>query len=396
MNLGTKQRKDRNIYGKLLPKIILFLFMIWYFTLTNYTSSSTALASVGSNVLVMVDYTTEIATVRPGSGNSTKFYMSKDNGKTWELLDTQPSSTGLMAEVDISVLLKSKEVIVLFKGNKDTNPTEYVLQSQDSSLKVTYQVVNEKGKITWNTAQPVEYRVGTLGQWKDASNAGINTAPYEINGATLYFRMKALPIKRSGKPVTMRVPKRPTAPSVKVDGSKLIITGLKNGITQYRINDEIIWRTYVNPDLKTGYLDLRTLFRQDIPHNVSFQGGLIEFRTGATDKKVASAARVIEVPSQPGVSNIARLDGTTLTILDSDPKRPYEYTVLPVGTNEVDFQKARWSSITAARPVIIKKVSVGDQILVRLKSTTDRDTKQVIPASTYQRLVVETITVSMK
>jgi transcription elongation GreA/GreB family factor len=139
-------------------------------------------------------------------------------------------------------------------------------------------------------------------------------------------------------------------------------------------------------------MDLNGLFAAKGTANTPIPAGVIEFRTKATDKKVASSVRTIEVQMQSLVPNTVVLTGTTLSIQDTDKKRAYEYTLVGKG-NTLDLSTARWSSITAARSVIIPKASIGDVVCVRLKSTTDSTTRQVILASTYKPLTVETITI---
>ncbi|MDF2544499.1 MAG: hypothetical protein K0S47_4217 [Herbinix sp.] len=379
-NLHNQGENRKPLFNRnYLAISILFLL---FFCINIHTTAKASSVS-GSSITVKINYLEEIATLSPGSGNSTKFYISLDKMKTWELIEPY----GMM---DISALLQAKSVELYFKGNKDANPVPVTLQGEENSLKVTYQIVGGEGRaVITNTTLPIEYRKGNNGAWKTASYS-MSTTIYEIKGATLYFRTIATESKRAGKIVTFKVPKRPSAPSVKLDGSKLCITGMKSGEMLYRIGDSTSWVPYATNDPKIKYLDLKSLFGSSLPANTPIPAGMIEFRTGPTDKKAASAVKVIEITQQPTVPDTISLSGTTLTILDSDKKRAYEYTIVKKNTS-LNLQTARWTSVTSAKSVVIKGVEVGDKILVRLKSRTDSTTKQLILASTYKELPVTSI-----
>jgi hypothetical protein len=368
-------------------KLLIFAAIV---TIGIIGKSSIAWATTMVNVTI--DYTQETATVMTGTGGSTKFFVSFDN-KTWELLDPIITLNNAIV-IDISTSLKSKETTVYFRGNKDTTPNPIVLNGEDASLKAAYTVTNGSGAIALsNATYPVEYRIGTNGQWRDYG--AISTALYENKGASLYFRTKADKSRRAGKIVTVKIPKKPSAPSVKVDGSKMNISGLKSGETLFRKGDDLPWIPFQPSDPKVKTLDINGLFAAVATDNKPITGGVLEVRYKASDKKVASSVRVIEIPTQPTVPDTIYLNGTTLTIQDNNTKRAYEYTRVEK-TQTLNLQTAKWSTLTAARPVIIPKASIDDKIYVRLKSTTDTKTKIVTPASTYKELIVKSITIKGK
>lgn len=344
-------------------------------------------ADANSQVGVRVDYIEELAYITSGTGGSTKFYISLDGMKNWEIIDTG-------GVVDISAMLSSKENVIYFKGNKDLNPTVVTLQGEDNTLKVSYKVKDGVGRIEYSYSGAVEYRKGSNGTWKTASNL-MSTSIYEIKGATLHFRTPATATKRAGKIVTVKISKRPSAPTVKLDGSKLAITGLKSGLTQYRVNDSLNWLTFTSTDKKVNYLDLSSLLGGNTTSNTAIPAGVIELRTLGAEK-LTSTVKVIEVPAQAAAPEAVTLNGTTLTILDPDTKKNYEYTIVEKGASYNPYT-AKWSaSVTSKKAVIIKKVAIGDRVLVRLKSTTDSKTKQVIPASCYKEFTVTAITPEIK
>lgn len=375
---------NKSIRKSLLVKRIITLAIVFSALFIILGPAKAILAATGSQVRVDINYIEETATVSAGSGGSTKLFMSTDNQKTWDLID----STGV---VDIVPMLKTKEVSVFFKGNKDTNPLEVKLQAENKDVKVAYTVEKQgngemAGVITVNGA--MEYKKGTNGAWKPISTK-LYTSMYEIKGATLYFRIPATVNTRASKVVSIRVPKKPTAPSVKLDGSKFQITGLKKGETQYRVGDNTAWIDFAPLDNKTKTLDLAVLFGSGANNNTPIPGGTIEFRKAGTDKKIPSAIKVIEVAPQPvcPASTIA-VTGSSINITDNTPKIVYEYTVVKASTGTIDVRALKWTSIKPGKPVTVSKTTKGDRILVRVKSYTDATTKQIIPASTYREFTV--------
>jgi len=375
------QGKDTSIRQSLIRKFVVMLIILC-FVLPNFTKTEVSFADV-NQVTVFPDYIEEIVRVTSGTNQSTKFYMSTDDQKTWELID----DSGV---VDISNILTRKSVTLYFKGNKDTNPAPLILPQEDTTLQVNYRVVSGSAIISFTT-QPVEYKKGEFGAWKTAPIT-ITTSIYEIKGATLYFRTPATTGKRAGKVVTVKIAKRPAPPSVKLDVSKLSITGVKAGETQYRVGDNTAWSTYNTTDTSSKSISLLSLLSPSSVTNTAIPAGRIELRTAGNEKKVNSAVKVIEVTQQPTVPDTITLAGTTLSIIDPDTRRAYEYTKVVKGAI-LSLDTAKWTTITSKNAVIVKNTSVGDRILVRLKSTTNATTKQPILASTYREFIVTGITI---
>lgn len=364
-------------YHKLIGALVLICIVF-----NSFSSAKISLADGTSGVNVRIDYIEEVAVITAGSGGSTRFYMSTDK-KNWEVL----GDSGI---VDVSNIISTKQVTIYFKGNKDTNIVEYPLAAEDKSLVVTFKVVSGAGIIAYTSTSPVEYKKGEFGTWKTAPN-NMSTAIYEIKGATLYYRTPATTTKRAGKIVTVKIPKRPTAPSVKLDGGKLSITGLKQGETQYRVGDSTNWVDFTSLDPKSKSITLQSLLSPTSTGAIVIPAGRIELRTKGNDKKLDSSIKVIEFTQQPIIGDNITLTGTTLKITDTDTKKAYEYTRVEKG-KYLDLNTAKWTSITSKTSVIVPNASVGDKILVRLKSTIDPTSKQPILASTYKELVVMSIT----
>lgn len=386
------------MHKRIGSKIVFAIMLLVIFCGSGYILSKTAFANTasGTSVNYVVNYQEETITVASGTGGSNKFYLSTDKQKTWELLENSTTVSSTIT-FDISNILKTKEVIIYFKGNKDTQPVEVTLQGEDKSLKVTYIVENSVGKLTYTTTKPVEYRKGANGNWKTLTG-NLDTTIYEVRGANLYFRTKATVTDRAGKVVKVKIPKRGSAPGVKVDGTELTLTGMKTGM-QYRLSNSNTWLTFQETDKKE--ISIPSLLRItsiDVP----VTGVTIEVRNAATDKKVASQIKVIDVPAQlaaPTSATVAFNTGT-LTIQDASSSKPYEYTIVKAGEVSIvnfDYLKnATWKSVTSSKATKVTKVgnntlATGDYIYVRLKTTTDKTTKVVNLASTCLKIGVTSI-----
>lgn len=386
------------MHKRIGSKIFYAIMLLVIFCGSGYILSKTASATTvsGTSINYVVNYQEETITVVSGTGGSTKFYLSTDKQKTWELLE---SSTAVSSTItfDISNILKTKEVIIYFKGNKDTQPVEVTLQGEDKSLKVTYIVENSVGKLAYTTTKPVEFRKGANGNWKTITG-NLDTTIYEVRGANLFFRTKATVTDRAGKVVKVKIPKRGSAPGVKVDGTELTLTGMKTGM-QYRLSNSNTWLTFQETNKKE--LSIPNLLRItsiDVP----MTGFTIEVRTAATDKKVASQIKVLDIPAQAGAPTSATVsfNAGTLTIQDASSSKPYEYIIVKAGevsiVNYDYLQNATWKSVTSSKATKITKVgsntlATGDYIYVRLKTTTDKTTKVVNLASTCLKIGVTSL-----
>lgn len=373
-------KNKRNI--KKMAMVFAFLLVIG--AVFSSTIESKA-EDAGTSVVVEVNYMNETATITAGPGGSTKFYITVDKKLvTWDLVETG-------SVVDISTYLSSKSVSVFFKGDKDTKPTELKLLPEDKTLKITNDIVERK--ITYSVASGivVEYRKGTTGNWMDATT-GMPTSIYSLRGITLYFRTKATKDLRAGKIVTVKIAKAANAPTIKVDGSKLEIAGLKKGASEYRVNGGPVWSTFEPVNPKATTLSLNTYLSQTKTN--------IEVRIKATDKKIASKIRNIDILKQPElVDEKVKVEKSSLTISDASSSKKYEYTIVKAG-KEISLPTAKWTGITSTKSIVVKKVgkdelAIGDKLYVRIASYTDKE-KNVILSSTYKEYAISELTVSGK
>ena len=376
---SLKRKCSKKIQKGILPILIMALL----FTMVRMPD----IADAATSVSVAVNYLEETATITAGAGGSTKFFMSTDKGKSWEGIDGNI--------VDISTLMSTKTVDVQFKGNLDTAALTYTLMAEPTDLTVNISYLTGSGLITFTppSGTTVEYRKGANGAWKPAYT-NMSTALFEVRGNTLYFRTAAMVGRRCSKIVAIKVAKRPSAPSVKLDGSKLVISGVKPGETQYRVNAATAWTTLPASTVKE--ISIYNLLAAGVVSNVPIPAGTIEFRTGGSVKKTNSAPKLIEITGQTVCPDTIAVTGSTIMINDTTtPKRAYEYTILE-GSATLDLSKAKWSSIAIGKSVIIPKVAVGNRVLIRIKSSVEATTKQVLLASTYKEYTISAISPTTK
>jgi hypothetical protein len=379
----TKDQIRRN-EQKLIPSIR-YIAVMFVLTLTFMLVKEPD-AAQASSVAYTIDYEAQILNA---SSNSGRVYLSSDNEKTWESLEDSGNI------VDISTFLQTKESYIYLKTSNSTVSTKVTLMAEPvNDMTIT---VSSSGIIySTGSGSTIEYQKGKNGPWINLGTSGIlNTKPMEIKGASLSFRTKALPTRRAGKIVTVKVSKRPSAPSVKFDGSKLSVTGLKAGM-QYRTPSG----SWLPVTLSGSTNSVNIYFYNGITsitnatYQAPFAATTLEFRTPATDKKAASSSRVVDVPAQPVFSGTVSLVNSTLRVYDTSGKA-YEYTLAEPNTT-LDINKARWTSLTANKDVIIKNASVNQLLFVRAKSYTDKTTKHMVPASTVSIHTITGITLKSK
>lgn len=337
-----------------------------------------------TQVNVTVNFSTELISVKAGSKGSTRFYISQDKQKSWELMDKTQ-------DIDLTIFMKSSDNYIYFKGDKDEKVVEVKIPKPDNSLKVSYVAEPNTGKLVFTNAlgKGLQYRKGVEGSWITFLGY-LDLREFEINGYTLQFRVMASTSTPAGKVVSVKIPKRQAPPTIKEDYSKFTLSGMKVGVTQYRLAGSSTWIDFKPTDPKVKTLDLTALLLPGSSPNVKpIPVGTIEFRNIGTDKKVVSGTRVVQTLAQPiaPVTSNVKLIKNSLTFLDATKDKPYEYIVLHKNET-VNLQTAKWKKVTNSKEIIITKVGTAspvpeDVIYYRLAITKDPLTKAITPASMY-------------
>lgn len=381
-----------------------------------------------AKVVATVDYLEEEITA---STSGSAIYVSTDKEKSWDRLeDTFVSGGHLTVRMDISTILSSKPVKVYFRSNLLDTSDEVELQGL-SSIKGKYGMNTSGASITITQipdGRVVEYRKGNASTWKSitgntskttvsAGTATLMVNEYTLKGATFTFRLKAAANQRVGKEIKVKVGKKANAPNAKVDGSKLMITGLSQGKAEYRttlngaftkVDKKAVYQSEIfgvsAASVKVSGTGL-TISQAGV--TVPMRGGTLELRTAQTDKKPASRSKNVIVMPQSEFTDSSKVKveavlyknttGCAITISDASKDKAYEYTLVAAKSTTVDLEKTKWVAVTKGTALQIKKTNniepsaSGTILLVRLKSTTDKNTKVVTPASTCYQVLLPNI-----
>lgn len=383
-------------------------------------------AKAEAGVVSTVDYLDEeIIAATTGSA----IYVSTDKEKSWDRLeDTFVSGGQLAVRMDISTVLSTKAVKVYFRSDLLDTSSELELQAL-SAIKGKYAMGASGAAITITQipdGRVVEYRKGNASTWKQitgntakttvsAGTATLLVDEYTLKGATFTFRLKAQVNQRVGKEIKVKVSKKANAPNAKVDGSKLMLTGLSQGKAEYRIGLTGDYTKIESKTIAQGVMfgvspaSIKVtgagLTVSQAGVTVPVRGGTLELRTAKTDKKPASRSRNVIVKPQAEFTDTAKVKveaklfkkttGCAITISDAAKDKAYEYTLVAANSTTIDLEKTKWVAITKSTLTQIKKVNgiepSASILLVRLKSTTDRTTKVVTPASTCYQVLLPSV-----
>lgn len=359
--------------------IISFIFLLTVIMLMPLTQAAASSIPESSFTL---DFENRELWVNVGTNTEIFYELGTADAapKSWEsvkeadfVAKTVDGAVKKFAVIDLGWVSVKKDNYLYLRGNVDQEVTKLFLQKQDK-LKVTFcgkLTAKNDASNTWKNLysavvdgakkypyfnddsgyfmfnlndteftelDTIQWKKGVTGQWKKLNE--LNLSIYKAKGTSLVFRI----VKENGyysNEVTVKYAKQASVPSAAVDGGKLTIA-LKN-TQEYTIKKAdgtwTAWTTPVFAGTKTsGKVDLSAL------GNVTGDGITtalsditLKVRTKATEKKIASKERLIEIPATTapvsGKSGIVveQKSGTDITkglVVKNNSKENYEYAVL--------------------------------------------------------------------
>lgn len=307
------------------------------------------------------------------SGDMVSYDAVKDKGGTltWNAKAKWDTYYGTVDYVDITNVKTAKDAYItvktsagytVYKIEKDT-VTKYKGKITGTDLAITEGTTElDKTNAKWANYQ---YRTES-GAWENlTANQDLKLAPYEQQGATLYFRYKGAAsvtatadssLKVDGAPTgttvnkiaansfagkefKVKVPKMANAPAIAIDYNTGAVKAKKGA--EYRQGTTF-------SDATTGWKDFDANYAID-----SSTAGTFQMRTKATDKKAASKIAVyswsaITAPTVTA-NTVAAAEGTLIT-------------------NELTYKSAEVTDLNKATFEIANKTSDKTYVLYKVKT----------------------------
>ena len=343
-----------------------------------------------------INYTDSTITLKANAGDSI-IYFSDKSGKTWEAVPGElgPDQTITM---DISWISVSSSYTLRFKGDVSTSMVSVVIPRQATNFRAAYNKVKGTVAFTNQVGRTVQWRKKDSYLW---NTVDIVTFPNELEmlctqGATLYLRLAPTngfsagdtlyAGERPSKEVLLSVPKKTTAPTINIDGSKFLIPATKNMSYRTVRADGTLsdWITVTNAT---------NLLLKDIAGNALYTDSTtiqsevtLQFRKNATSSSQVSHIASVTIPIQEkalseeenGISiEYTSSASLNLTIKAASSTKPFEYTIVKKD-EKLDYLTANWVTVSSPASILISKTSApeGSYIYVRKKSiAADGDIK---------------------
>ena len=388
-NKGTITRNQvvRNLFGFLSLAIIVTLIIM------SQKKVSAAEASIS---VKEINYDNSTITLQVNSGD-TKVYVSDANKKKWEIIPGKIVNGTIT--MDISWISTTKNYTMTFKGDYSSSILSVTLPKQVTTFKATFN--KQKGTVTFNNTsnRTIEWRKKNSTIWSTVieSTLADELSNYFTKGIQLYFRLA--PVNgsntsvgvRASKEVAVTIPKKTTAPTITVNGSKFSLA-VKKGMAYRKVNSDGTMSDWTNITSTTDLLISNIAPEVLYTGNSSTQkAATLQFRVNASSTSQVSNITTVKIPIQKGapdidtsgiVLNYTSSTTLSLTVKAASATVPYEYTIIPK-EKELSYQTAVWKAITSSTAVSINSTTApsGSKIYVRLKSVEASETTSFSLAS---------------
>ncbi|MDD3172522.1 MAG: hypothetical protein PHF63_02440 [Herbinix sp.] len=350
----------------------------------------------------------ELLTMQVYNNNNSIVYYSTDNS-TWTELEAAYDNTTSSYTMDISWVSTTSDVTLYFKGNTVKTVKTIVLPAQNSIIKVTYD--KSEGTFTFINAEEAdsfEWRKSTDYNWisvdmdetSTSYNEFLDTMEYlRITGASIIIRIPQqigigsddVGIRQSAE-VTVTVTARGTAPTVKVNSSKLTVN--TTTAMEYYDTTSALWVEC------TGTMSL-----SDVTPKVLYSNGAVAttlmLRKAASTSTPYSKTQYLSIPAQAAAPTIGDSSKNVtyyymnsklvLQFNNASSTNIYEYTIIKSGY-DYDVTTASWKSVKTTNILTLSRTTApeGCTIYVRKKGTDENTTtsKVLVLSSAENSIIV--------
>lgn len=377
-------------------KLSLFFVLFLLLIMESFLIPKTAKAADESITVKSINYKNSTITLQMNSGD-TEVYYSNSSKKSWDLIEGDINNR--LITFDISWISLSSKYTITFKGNHSTGITTVTLPKQTSTFKATYS--KAKGTISFKNygTRTIEWKKKNSSTWNTVNE---NSLTQELsylysNGATVIFRLA--PVNgtsntdvglRASNEVTITIPKKASAPNIKINGSKFLIAANKG--LAYRTKEANGTVTDWTTISTTTNLLLKNIAAKAMYTLSSTQSEVtLQFRTNASSSSQVSNISTVVVPVQEGPPSadkygisLAYTGSSTLKIQvkAASTTVPFEYVIVKQD-DELNYLTCNWTPITTSTAVTITSTSApkGSHIFIRKKSIEATETVDYALAS---------------
>jgi hypothetical protein len=381
---------------RLLYGCLLLLIVLYFIPESVATAAETSAVSFGT-----INY--ESLSLQVYNNNNNVVYYSTDNS-TWSEIEGGYNSTTKAYTMDISWISSSTEVTLYVKGDIVKTVKSLILPMQNSSIIVEYDKV--EGEFTFSEVEEADYF-----EWRKSTDYHWNKVSFTENSESFQnflTTMESLRTKgakilirtpqeigtgagnvgmRPSAEVTITIPARLAAPTVKVNAAKLNLT-TTNLIEYYDASNDL----WLECD---GAMSI-----EDIAPKVLFENGgsavTLLLRRSATSSAAHSKTQKITIPGQSAAPTIGGSSSdVTYYYLNSklvmqfnnaSASKLYEYTIVK-DEDTFSWTSTSWKTVNTNKIMTISSSSApyGCTIYVRRKGIEENSAKNislVLPSAT--------------
>lgn len=382
-----------------------FLFTLGFIGISSLQPGAAASAAdTGKAVSVKtIDY--EEGYILINQGDNEKIYYSDAKQKTWTLLEGSINTDGYH-QMDISWIAASKDYELNLKGDKNDTVVSVDLPKYNSSLKAKYNAIS--GILTFtndNGATQFQWRkAASTDTWNDMpvdmlaskNSTAVEEFKQEMEllrakGGKISVRLAQVPGdadnsgSRPSKIVTVSIPKRGNAPSVKVTANTMKVNTstameycvLKEGSGTYTSETDGDWKKCT-----------KGMLISDLSSQSPAQNVVVAIRKAETAKAAYSKCAYLEIPAQDSAPLNTDVEDTavsatkfTLSIPDASTTKPYQYCAVKAAKASDDFDpnKASWKKVTSSKAISFASRTYPEDsvIYIRLMGNDKSKTKEL-------------------
>jgi hypothetical protein len=376
-----------------MKKKLRYLFVLCCILFLIIPSSNASASGAVAISFGTINY--EELTLQVFNNNNTIVYYSTDN-TTWSEIEGGYDNTTKAYTMDISWVSTTSDVTLYFKGDIAKTVKSITLPMQNSSINVEYDKV--EGEFTFIEAEGSDYfewRKSTDYYWNKVSFTE-SSASYKsflttmenlrVKGAKLLFRTPQVigtgssdVGMRQSSEISITIPARSAAPTVKVSSSKLTLTTTKS--LEYYDTDGDFWIECdgamaiedIAPKVlyENGGKSVTLLIRKSATANVPFSKTQKLIIPGQTERPTIGGSSSDVTYYYVNSKLVMQFNKATATNI-------YEYSIVREN-NELNPARASWKSVTSSKLMTISKTVApsGCTIYVRKKGTDENTSKNI-------------------